>query len=100
MTPALKVKFRKRNGVPFAVERLSGVQYRCRACNELFLEKEALERHLDAKIESHGFRKSSPEAPHLNMNLMIRVIYVEDLLDSLKKEYLHGRDEYDGTLEK
>lgn len=96
MTPALKVKFRKRNGVPFAVERLSGVQYRCRACNELFLEKEALEIHLDAKIESHRFSRPSTEAPQLNMNLMIKVIYIEDLLDSLKKEYIkHGRDEYD-----
>jgi len=95
MTPALKVKFRKRNGVPFAVERLSGVQYRCRACNELFLEKEALERHLESKIENHRLNKLSAEAPQLNMNLMIKVIYIEDLLDSLKKEYLHGRDEYD-----
>jgi hypothetical protein len=95
MTPALKVKFRKRNGVPFAVERLSGVQYRCRACNVLFLEKEALERHLELKIENHRFEKPSSEAPQLNMNLMIKVIYIEDLLDSLKKEYLHDRDEYD-----
>jgi len=98
MTPALKVKFRKRNGISFAVERLSGVQYRCRACNELFLEKKTLERHLDAKMESHKFNKPSPEAPQLNMNLMIKVIYIQDLLDSLKKEYIkHGRDEYDDS---
>lgn len=96
MTPALKVKFRKRKGIPFAVERLSGVQYRCRACNELFLERKDLERHLEAKMENHRFGKPSGEAPQLNANLMIKVIYIEDLLDSLKKEYIKNeRDEYD-----
>jgi uncharacterized C2H2 Zn-finger protein len=74
MTPALKVKFRKRKGVPFAVERLSGVQYRCRACNKLFLEKDELDRHLDAKIENHRFERPSEEAPKLNENLLLKVI--------------------------
>lgn len=94
MVPALKVKFRKRRGIPYAVERLSGVQYRCRACNKLFLGKEDLEKHLDANIENHRVGKLSDECPRLNMNLMIKVIYTEDLLDSLKKEYIK-RDEYD-----
>ena len=96
MTPALKVKFRKRKGVPFAVERLSGVQYRCRACNQLFLEKKDLDAHLEAKIENHRFGKSSDEAPEIGRNLTVKVIYILDLLDSLKKEYMkNGRDEYD-----
>ena len=94
MTPALKVKFRKRKGVPFAVERLSGVQYRCRACNRLFLEKDELDKHLDAKMEGHHAGKPLDETPKLNENLLIKVIYILDIIDSLKKEYIK-RDEYD-----
>ena len=95
MTPALKVKFRKRNGVPFAVERLSGVQYRCRACNRIFFERKELDVHLESKIENHRIRKSSNEAPKTGENLMVKVLYALDLLDNLKKEYFRSeRDEY------
>ncbi len=94
MTPALKVKFRKRRGVPFAVERLSGVQYRCRACNKLFLEKDELDKHLDARVDAHSFQKISGEAPKLNENLLIKVIYIQDIIDSLKKDYIK-HDQYD-----
>lgn len=97
MVPALKVKFRKRNGVPFAVERLSGVQYRCRACNELFLEREELDRHLDSKIESHHPGTLSGDVPKLNENLLIKAIYIQDIIDSLKKDYVK-HDEYDDPL--
>ncbi len=94
MVPALKVKFRKRKGVPFAVERLSGTQYRCRACNKLFLEKEELDKHLDSNLDTHRTGTLSGEAPKLNENLLIKVIYIQDILDSLKKNYIK-RDEYD-----
>ncbi len=94
MVPALKVKFRKRKGVPFAVERLSGVQYRCRACNKLFLEKEDLDKHLDAKVDAHRIGTPSGEAPKLNENLLIKAIYIQDIIDSLKKDYIK-HDQYD-----
>jgi hypothetical protein len=95
MTPALKVKFRKRNGIPFAVERLSGIQYRCRACNKIFFEKKELDAHLESEVENHRSRKSSVEAPKTGENLTIRVLYALDLLDSLKREYFRSeREEY------
>ena len=94
MVPALKVKFRKRKGVPFAVERLSGVQYRCRACNKLFLEKEELDKHLDGKVDAHRIGTPSDEAPKLNENLLIKAIYIQDIIDSLKKDYIK-HDQYD-----
>lgn len=94
MFPALKVKFRKRKGVPFAVERLSGVQYRCRACNELFLEKKGLDRHLEANLDAHRAGSVSEESPKLDENLLIKAIYIQDIIDSLKRDYLK-HDEYD-----
>ncbi len=95
MTPVLKVKFRKRNGIPFAVERLSGTQFRCRACNAVFLTKKELESHLEARIENHRFHKTSEDAPKLGTNLTIRVLYTLDLIDNSKKEYMKNeRDEY------
>lgn len=94
MVPALKVKFRKRKGVAYSVERLSGVQYRCRICNRLFLEKNELDKHLDAKIDAHSVGNLSGDAPKLNENLLVRVIYIQDIIDSLKKDYV-GHDEYD-----
>lgn len=94
MVPALKVKFRKRKGIPYAVERLSGTQYRCRACNRVFLEREELDSHLNAKTDAHNVGKPSGEAPKLNENLLTRVIYIQDIIDSLKKDYIK-HDEYD-----
>lgn len=94
MIPALKVKFRKRNGIPFAVERLSGIQYRCRACNKLFLEKEDLDKHLDAKTETHLVAAPSGDVPKLNENILIKAIYIQDIMDSLKRDYVK-HDEYD-----
>lgn len=94
MVPALKVKFRKRKGVPYSVERFSGVQYRCRSCNTVFLEKDELENHLHANVDVHGAGKASAEAPKLNENLLVRVIYIQDIIDSLKREYVR-HDEYD-----
>ena len=96
MVPALKVKFRKRKGVPYAIERLSGTQYRCRACNKLFLEKDELDRHLEAKVDAHRIGTPSGEAPKLDENLLIKAIYVQDIIDSLKKDYIN-HDEYDAV---
>ncbi len=50
-------KFRIRKGVPFAAERFSGVQYRCRVCNRMFLEKEELDIRLDPNINAHRISK-------------------------------------------
>jgi hypothetical protein len=95
MTPTLKVKFRKRRGIPFSIERLSGVQYRCRACNKVFLKREELEAHLESQMESHRLCRSSGEAPKLGENLTVKVLYALDLLDNLKKEYFRSeQDEY------
>ncbi len=58
------------------------------------LEQHQLHRHLEAKIDAHGGEKPSGEAPKLNENLLIKVIYIEDIIDSLKKDYIK-RDQYD-----
>jgi hypothetical protein len=60
----------------------------------LFLEKEDLDKHLDAKVDAHRIGTPSGEAPKLNENLLIKAIYIQDIIDSLKKDYIK-HDQYD-----
>jgi hypothetical protein len=95
MTPKVKVKFRKRNNVPFAIEKLTGVQYRCRVCNEIFLEKDELDKHLEIEYQ-RGAKDVSSNVPEVNSNLFVKVLYTLDLTDRMKRHYLKNkRDQYD-----
>lgn len=95
MTPRLKVKFRKRKNVPFAIERLTGIQYRCRVCNEIFLNKIDLDKHLEKEYQRGG-KTASSNAPGINSNLFVKVIYTLDLVDRMKRDYFKDeQDQYD-----
>jgi len=45
--PKIKARFRKHKNIPFAIEQLTGVQYRCRVCNHVFLDKNEFVTHLE-----------------------------------------------------
>jgi hypothetical protein len=97
MIPRLKVKFRKRNGVPYAIEQFTGKQYRCRCCNAVFYEMEEIVRHIhDAHAKgNHAVAKS---APRLSTNVVEKLYYTYDINDKLKSKYLRldNAEEYDG----
>ena len=100
MVPRINAKFRKRNGVPYAIEQLSGRQFRCRHCNEVFLTERELDSHvrrvLDGDKKPKG--KVCKEAPGLSSSVNVRALYVYDIMDKMKKKWLKLKsgDEYDG----
>ncbi len=100
MVPKIHAKFRKRHGVPYAIEQLSGRQFRCRHCNGIFFSEKELDRHIatirDAKEPSS--RRVSPAAPALSSSILVNVLYTYDILDKMKKKWLRlkGGDVYDG----
>ncbi len=100
MTPKISAKFRKRHGVPYAIEQLSGKQYRCRHCNKVFLSEKELDRHLEKIIQSEGKKKFPVEetAPEINSNINVHIIYCYDLYDKMRKKWLKLKpgEEYDG----
>ena len=101
MLPKIQARFRKRNGVPYAIEQLSGRQFRCRHCNQLFFEEKDLDRHIRHLLDQerlHSFKVSSA-APALSSSIEIRLLYTYDLMDRMKKKWLRLKrgDTYDGT---
>ncbi|MGB9772823.1 MAG: hypothetical protein ACP5JH_07190 [Bacteroidota bacterium] len=93
MVPQVRVKLRRRKGAPFAIERLAGIQYRCRACNTVFLTREELDRHLDGESQGRLNLDPSPVAPKLGSNISVRVLYAIDVTDRLKKNFMKGEDD-------
>jgi hypothetical protein len=101
MIPQIKAKFRKRNGVPYTVERLTGAQYRCRLCNTVFFDKKKLENHLKLEIRSGVKKKVNTKCPKIDDTINTIVFYAEDILNAFKavnvKQFKSG-DIYDGML--
>lgn len=100
MLPKIHAKFRKRYGVPYAIEQLSGRQFRCRHCNEIFFSEKELERHISSVRDTAGTRdrRISPAAPALSSSIVVNVLYTYDLLDKMRKKWLRLRtgEVYDG----
>jgi len=100
MVPKLSVKFRKRNGIPYSIERLSGIQFRCRRCNGIFRTHAELDRHLEEELrdDPRHANKVSSSCPNLGDNTTVTVLYAIDIGDKMKKKYLHLKkgDVYDG----
>jgi hypothetical protein len=100
MVPKLSVKFRKRNGIPYAIERMSGMQFRCRRCNIVFRSLKELDRHLaeEADGDSRNVNRVSADSPNLGDNTTVTVLYALDISDRMKKKYLRLKkgDVYDG----
>ncbi len=100
MLPVIHAKFRRRYDVPYAIEQLSGRQFRCRHCNEVFLTEKELDRHIQRVLKSQekGKIRVSAVSPKLSSNVEIRVLYTYDMKDRLQKQWLKLKkgDVYDG----
>jgi len=99
MSPRISAKFRTKNGIPYAIERLNGTQYRCRICNQVFYYQNELYKHL--RTHSGEKVKVSAHAPKLDHNLEVKVIYTLDLYDHGRSKYLKlgEGEEYDNPYE-
>lgn len=100
MGPKLSVKYRRRSGVPYAVEQLAGRQYRCRHCNTVFISEKEFNQHLKvvATFANGKCLEVDSKSPVLNATVDIHVGYYYDIQDFLRRKYLRlGKNEaYDG----
>lgn len=100
MVPKIHAKFRKRHGIPYAIEQLSGRQYRCRHCNEVFIYEKELEAHIRhvMKSDEKARTRVHTSTPDLSSSVEIRVLYTYDIMDKMKRQWLKLKsgDEYDG----
>jgi uncharacterized C2H2 Zn-finger protein len=100
MLPLIHAKFRRRWGVPYAIEQLSGRQFRCRHCDTVFFREKDLDAHIEHVLESKDKSKSrvSPEAPELSTTTDVHVLYTYEISDRLKRQWLKLKrgDVYDG----
>jgi hypothetical protein len=100
MMPRINVKFRRRNGVPYAIEQFTGKQFRCRHCNKVFWEARDFDRHLEyaGKAKKTGILAVDSDAPQLNQMLELKIGYVYDITDCMGRQYLKLKknEVYDG----
>ena len=98
--PKISAKFRRRNGVPYAIEYFSGKQFRCRHCNKVFEEERNLESHLNnvGKANRQVAVAIDIKTPQLNQMVDVHIPYLYDTADFLKKRYLKLKknEVYDG----
>jgi hypothetical protein len=87
--PKIKARFRKYLGVPFAIEQLTGVQYHCRACNQVFLRQSEFDRHLRSEAKKQAANSSAKECPQANLSTLVTVLFTRDVYDQMRKDFLH-----------
>lgn len=80
----LTARFRIKNNVPFAIERVSGLQYRCGLCGKVFFDRKVLDKHL---LSEKSTVPEKLQFPELERNVSISVIYTQDIRDLTNAEY-------------
>lgn len=75
MVPRISVRRQSRYGLPVAIERLRGRQYRCLRCNLVFFELDELDLHL----RTEGPGPESADVPRQNEPLLLRIFYMSDV---------------------
>lgn len=100
MLPLIHARFRRRNGVPYAVEQLSGRQFRCRHCNQIFFKERELDRHIDSLARASKRRSTRILAacPKLSSVCTQNILYTYDFKDHLQRPWLKLKkgESYDG----
>ena len=98
--PKIRARFRKRQGIPYAIEQLGGQQFRCRHCNKVFFSEKELNAHIGTVLKSDDKTKFkiSASSPKLSSNVDVRVLYTYDISDRMKRQWLKLKkgDQYDG----
>jgi hypothetical protein len=87
LVPRISLRRQIRFGIPVAVERFRGRQYRCLRCNGVFYELDELDAHI--RRERPG--PDSPELPVIDAPLLVRIFYSRDVREEWG-ERLHDRD--------
>lgn len=82
--PKLTAKLRIKNGVPFAIETLSGKTYRCGVCGKIFYDRKKLNKHLE---NEKPVSEKKFHFPEFDRNVSINVIYTQDIRDLTNPNY-------------
>ncbi len=82
--PKLTAKFRLKEKVPFSIETFSGKIFRCGVCGKIFFSREELDKHLPGERNKNYDELQFPE---LNRNLVISVVYTQDIRDLTNPKY-------------
>jgi hypothetical protein len=75
MVPRISVRRQERYGLPVAIERLRGRQYRCLRCNTVFYELDELDHHL----RREGPGPDAEDVPRFDEPMLLRIFYSQDV---------------------
>lgn len=85
MIPQIKAKYRIKDDVPFTIEKVVGIQYRCLLCNKIFYKEKELQQHILRKNTNCNEHKNSKTPKHLE-NINVSIIYTEDIVDKIRQK--------------
>ena len=80
----LTAKFRMKKGIPFSIETVSGTQFRCGICGEVFYKRTELDKHL---LKENKRENTSLKFPRLNENVLVKAIYTQNIRDRTNSSY-------------
>ena len=90
MTPQIRAKYRKKFGIKYTVEHLTGRQYRCLHCNETFYTENELLRHLQRSRTDDSDYKNI-KLPKLGDSVKAMLLYTEDIKDELRQKLIKSK---------
>jgi len=94
MVPQIRVKYRTKENVKYAIEQFSGKQFRCLKCNSKFYTDKELFQHIN-KCKSVNPENKHIKLPRINDSVKAILLYTEDVKDDLKQKYLKGVNHYE-----
>lgn len=82
--PKLTAKLRTKNNIPFTIEKISGLQFRCGVCGNIFYDRKELDLHLKREKPADVKKLKIPE---FNQNISLTAIYTQDIRDLTNPKY-------------
>jgi len=90
MVPQIKVKYRAKENIKYAIEQFTGKQYRCLKCNNIFYSDKELFRHI-RRCKLIKEENKHIKFPQLNDSVKSILLYTDDIIDDLKQKFINTK---------
>jgi hypothetical protein len=90
MVPKIRVKYRIKENIKYAIEQFTGKQYRCLKCNNVYYSDKKLFYHI-RKCKLIKYENRHIKFPHINDSIKTILLYAEDIKDDLRQKFINNK---------
>ena len=88
MVPKIRVKYRTRENIKYAIEQFTGKQYRCLKCNNVYYSDKKLFYHIrKCRLMKDEYKRI--KFPQINDSIKTILLYTEDIKDDLRQKFIN-----------